>query len=99
MIRILIVILAAAGIVDAALALRVHYSDETEPCYVNPKWDCGIVNHSKYSEIGHIPVAGIGVAGYLFLALLAAARRSAWAAGARWVTNHQLKGSALQYLV
>jgi len=82
MIRILIVILAAAGMVDAALALRVHYSGETEPCYVNQKWDCGIVNHSTYSEIEHTPVAGIGVAGYLLLASLAFARRGKWTLGA-----------------
>jgi len=81
MLRILIVLLAVAGIVDAVLALRVHYSDETEPCYVNEKWDCGIVNHSTYSQIGRVPVAGIGGAGYLLLAALAVAGRSVWTTG------------------
>jgi vitamin-K-epoxide reductase (warfarin-sensitive) len=82
MLRVLIVILATLGSIDAALALRVHYSDETQPCYVNQKWDCGIVNHSMYAEIGHVPVAGIGVAGYVLLALLAIAGRSTWTVGA-----------------
>ena len=55
--------------------LRVHYSTDTEPCSINEKWDCGIVNHSQFSEIAHVPVAAIGIAGYLLLAGLALMRR------------------------
>ena len=76
--RYLIAILALAGVVVSALALHVHYSTETEPCSINEKWDCGIVNHSQFAEIAHIPVAAIGIAGYLALAglaLCAGARR------------------------
>jgi uncharacterized membrane protein len=69
--RYLIVLLALAGATVSALALRVHYSNETEPCSINQHWDCGIVNRSMYSEIDHIPVAAIGIAGYLVLAGLA----------------------------
>src|SRR5208337_4052006 len=47
------------------------------PCSINEKWDCGIVNHSPFAEIAHIPVAAIGIAGYLALAGLALARRRA----------------------
>jgi uncharacterized membrane protein len=61
--------------VVSTLALRVHYSTETEPCSINDKWDCGIVNHSQYAEVAHIPVAAIGIAGYLALAGLALTRR------------------------
>ena len=64
-----------AGMVVSILALRVHYSTATEPCSINEKWDCGIVNHSSFAEIAHIPVAAIGIAGYLALAGLALARR------------------------
>ncbi len=71
----LTVLLALAGAVVSMLALRVHYSTETEPCSINEKWDCGIVNHSSFAEIAHIPVAAIGIAGYLALAALALARR------------------------
>jgi vitamin-K-epoxide reductase (warfarin-sensitive) len=74
MLRIVIFLLAVVGLADSLMALRIHYSDETEPCYLNQKWDCGIVNHSSYSEIGHFPVAGIGIAGYLAMAVLALAR-------------------------
>ena len=42
---------------------------------INEKWDCGIVNHSQFAEIEHVPVAAIGIAGYLLLAGLALARK------------------------
>jgi uncharacterized membrane protein len=69
--RYLIALLALAGVVVSSLALQVHYSTGTEPCSINEKWDCGIVNHSSYAVIDHVPVAAIGIAGYLALALLA----------------------------
>lgn len=80
--RFLLILLALAGVVVSALALRVHYDSGTEPCSINEKWDCGIVNHSPFAEIAHIPVAAIGIAGYLALAGLALARRRAWLVGA-----------------
>jgi vitamin-K-epoxide reductase (warfarin-sensitive) len=73
--RYLIAILALAGVVVSSLALKVHYDTGTEPCSINERWDCGIVNHSSYAVIGHIPVAAIGIVGYLAMALLALARR------------------------
>ena len=76
--RYLLAILALAGVVVSALALQVHYSTATEPCDINEKWDCGIVNHSPFAEILHIPVAAIGIAGYLAMAGLAIAKRRSW---------------------
>jgi len=73
--RYLIAVLAFAGLVVSSLALQVHYSTGAEPCSINERWDCGIVNHSTFAEIEHIPVAAIGIAGYLVLALLALLRR------------------------
>src|SRR5664280_79988 len=61
--------------VISILALRVHYSTETEPCSINEKWDCGVVNHSSFAEIAHVPVAAVGIASYLALAGLALMRR------------------------
>ena len=63
--------------VVSVLALRVHYSTETAPCSINEKWDCGIVNHSPYSVVYGVPVAAIGIAGYLAIAVLAWLRRRA----------------------
>ncbi len=73
--RYLIALLALAGVVVSILALRVHYSTGIEPCSINARWDCGIVNHSPFSMMGHIPVAAIGIVGYLALAGLALARQ------------------------
>jgi uncharacterized membrane protein len=68
--RYLIIVLALGGIVVSSLALHVHYSTDVQPCSINQTWDCGIVNHSRFAEIVHIPVAAIGIAGYAVLALL-----------------------------
>jgi uncharacterized membrane protein len=73
--RYLIAILALAGAMVSLLALRVHYSTDIQPCSINEKWDCGIVNHSPFAEIAHIPVAAIGIVGYLALAGLSLMRR------------------------
>jgi uncharacterized membrane protein len=73
--RYLIALLALLGAVVAGLALHVHYSTEMQPCSINEKWDCGIVNHSPYAMIGPVPVAAIGIAGYAAILVLALARR------------------------
>jgi len=59
----------------SALALHVHYCTDTQPCSINERWDCGIVNHSPFAEIAHIPVAAIGIAGYVALAGLSLMRQ------------------------
>ena len=83
--RYLIAVLALAGVVVSILALRVHYSTETQPCDLNEKWDCGIVNHNPFAEIAHIPVAVMGILGYLALAGLALARQRVLVAGAAMI--------------
>ena len=72
--RWVLVVLAILGVVVASLALREHYRTDTSPCSINDRWDCGIVNHSPYANFGGIPVAVIGIAGYLLLGLLAMGR-------------------------
>jgi uncharacterized membrane protein len=73
--RYLIALLAIAGIVVSTLALRIHYSMDAPPCDINAHWDCGIVNHSRYSMLQGVPVAAIGIAGYAVIAILALLRR------------------------
>ena len=75
--RYLIAVLALAGAVVSGLALQVHYSVATSPCSINEKWDCGVVNHSPYAVIGGIPVALIGILGYLILVWLSLAGQRA----------------------
>lgn len=88
--RFLIALLAIAGIIDSALALRIHYQDPSAapPCAVTEKFDCGTVNRSRFavfpptsfdespdSKKIHIPVATLGIIGYLFIGILALANR------------------------
>ncbi len=75
--RYVIAFLALVGAVVSVLALNVHYTLATSPCSINEKWDCGIVNHSSFSAIGGIPVAMIGIGGYLVLFWLGIARQRA----------------------
>jgi vitamin-K-epoxide reductase (warfarin-sensitive) len=67
------VLLATLGIVVSTLALREHYRTEGDaPCSINERWDCGIVNKSPYAVVQGtgIPVAAIGIAGYLLIGAL-----------------------------
>jgi vitamin-K-epoxide reductase (warfarin-sensitive) len=76
--RWVLVVLAVAGIVASSLALREHYRTDASPCSINERWDCGIVNHSPYAMFHGVPVAVIGIVGYLLLGVLAAARAYPW---------------------
>jgi len=73
--RYLILALALCGIVVSSLSLPLHYSTETAPCDINAHWDCGTVNHSSFSTIGKVPVAALGIAGYLLLGCLSLMRQ------------------------
>ncbi|MDR3744689.1 MAG: vitamin K epoxide reductase family protein [Acidobacteriaceae bacterium] len=80
----LIALLAVAGIVVSSMALHIHFMDPAAlpPCAVTEKFDCGTVNHGKYSVFPplsfdekpgaiHIPVAAIGIAGYAIIGIFA----------------------------
>jgi uncharacterized membrane protein len=51
--RFLIALLAIAGLIDSALALRIHYQDPATapPCAVTAHFDCGTVNHSRFAVL------------------------------------------------
>jgi vitamin-K-epoxide reductase (warfarin-sensitive) len=69
--RYVLVVLALMWMVVSSLALREHYRTEGfAPCDINAKWDCGIVNQSPYAMLGPVPVAAIGIAGYLLMGAL-----------------------------
>ena len=84
--RVLVSLLAVAGIVVSVLALKVHNMDPglAPPCAVSEHWDCGAVNHSRYavfpprsfdedpaSSTPHIPVSVFGIVGYSLIAIFA----------------------------
>ena len=75
--RYLIALLALAGVLVSCSALREHYRPlgEEAPCDINAMWDCGVVNHSPFAEIAHVPVAVFGIIGYALIAAFALARR------------------------
>ena len=75
--RYVIAVLALVGAIVSGLALQVHYSTATSHCSINEKWDCGIVNHSSYSAVEGVPVALIGIVGYLLILWLGLAKQRA----------------------
>src|SRR5947209_20097523 len=71
----LLLLLAILGIIVSSLALREHYREYGDsPCSINEHWDCGVVNHSKYAMLGPIPVAIIGIIGYVLMGVLSLLR-------------------------
>jgi vitamin-K-epoxide reductase (warfarin-sensitive) len=86
----LIAVLALAGVIVSAVSLQRHYAKSaTEFCDFSQRFSCDIVNRSEYSTIMGIPVAGIGVAGYAALFVLATFWRS------RAETPNRLLGAAI----
>ena len=73
--RYIILALAIAGVVVSSMALPLHYSTAAAPCDINAHWDCGTVNHSSFSTIAGVPVAILGIIGYLALGGLSLARQ------------------------
>ena len=67
-----IAVLAVAGISVSAVSLQRHYAKSASAfCDIGEEFNCDIVNRSEYSSVMGIPVAGIGVAGYGVLLILA----------------------------
>jgi len=67
----LLLILAVLGVIVSSLALREHYRTYGDsPCSINERWDCGVVNHSPYAMLRGIPVAAVGIAGYILMGML-----------------------------
>jgi vitamin-K-epoxide reductase (warfarin-sensitive) len=70
-----LLILAVLGLTVSTLALREHYRTYGDsPCSINERWDCGVVNHSRYAMLGPVPVAAVGMMGYILMAVLALLR-------------------------
>src|SRR5277367_434546 len=72
--RFFLIFVALLGFMASGLALREHYRTDTSPCSINEHWDCGIVNHSPFAVLAGVPVAIIGMAGYLLMGALAVRR-------------------------
>ncbi len=79
--------LAGLTVSILALRVHNMDPSQAPPCSVDQNWDCGAVNHSRYADFPptpraleedtsfhkiHIPVAIVGIAGYVVMFLLAA---------------------------
>ena len=68
--------LAAGGVMVSSLSLYHHYgSSTTSYCDIGENFNCDIVNRSTYSTLAGVPVALIGIMGYLTLLAMATAFR------------------------
>jgi uncharacterized membrane protein len=68
----IIVVLAVLGVAVSSVSLQHHYAkSKTNYCDFGESFNCDLVNRSSYSSVAGIPVAGIGIAGYLALLLFA----------------------------
>jgi vitamin-K-epoxide reductase (warfarin-sensitive) len=73
----IIALLAVAGIAVSSISLAHHYgTSKTAYCDFGETLNCDVVNRSSYSSIMGIPVALIGILGYLALLALATLYRS-----------------------
>ncbi len=77
--RILLIIslLAAGGVVVSSVSLYHHYgTSQSSFCDFGESFNCDMVNRSIYSVVLGIPVALIGIVGYVVLLALATLYRS-----------------------
>ena len=67
-----IIILSILGLAISSVSLVNHYgTGKSSYCSFSENFNCDIVNRSIYSQFLGVPVALIGVVGYVVLALLA----------------------------
>jgi len=71
-----IALLAFAGILVSSISLYHHFSkSKTSFCDIGQSFNCDLVNRSEYSMFHGIPVALLGILGYLLILALATVYR------------------------
>jgi len=71
-----IALLAAGGIAVSSISLYQHFSkSKTSFCDIGQSFDCDLVNRSQYSVLHGVPVALIGILGYLLIVSLSTVYR------------------------
>jgi uncharacterized membrane protein len=72
-----LVILAIAGIAVSSVSLYHHFSkSKTSFCDIGQSFNCDLVNRSEYSTFHKVPVALLGLLGYLLILSLATVYRA-----------------------
>jgi len=71
-----IALLALAGILVSSVSLYHHFSrSKTSFCDIGQSFNCDLVNRSQYSVFHGVPVALLGILGYLLILSLATVYR------------------------
>ena len=71
-----IALLAIAGVAASSISLYHHFSkSRTSFCDIGESFNCDLVNRSQYSTVRGVPVALLGILGYLFVLSLATVYR------------------------
>jgi vitamin-K-epoxide reductase (warfarin-sensitive) len=71
-----IALLALAGIAVSSVSLYHHFSkSKTSFCDLGQSFNCDLVNRSQYSVVHGVPVALLGILGYLLVLSLATVYR------------------------
>ena len=77
MIMTAIALLAVAGVAVSSVSLYEHFAtSSTSFCDFSQSFNCDIVNRSAYSTVLGVPVALIGIVGYLLIIALATVYRN-----------------------
>lgn len=72
-----IALLAVAGVAVSSVSLHHHFgTSKTAFCNFGESFNCDLVNRSQYSTVLGVPVALIGLCGYLLILLLATLYRN-----------------------
>jgi len=72
-----IALLAVLGVVVSSVSLYHHFAtSKTSFCDIGQSFNCDLVNRSEYSTLAGVPVALIGIVGYLAILVLATAYRT-----------------------
>jgi uncharacterized membrane protein len=71
-----VALIAIAGVAVSSVSLYEHFAtSKTSFCNFSESFNCDLVNRSEYSTVLGMPVALIGVFGYLLIAVLATVYR------------------------
>lgn len=62
-----LVVLSLVGVVVSSYALYLHYKPTDSFCNLSETFNCDVVNTGPYSELYGVPVAALGIAGYVAL--------------------------------
>jgi len=72
-----IVLVAGAGVAVSSVSLYEHFATSTSSfCNFSDTFNCDLVNRSQYSTVLGVPVALIGIVGYVLVAALATVYRN-----------------------